>query len=57
VRIGQVCKKLSEEDWSIAEVAYACGFQNLSNFNRFFKEMIGKTPKEYRLEIQIKESS
>ncbi len=53
VRVGQVCKRLSEEDWSIAETAYACGFQNLSNFNRFFREMTGKTPKEYRNAVQI----
>ncbi|GAA4313922.1 AraC family transcriptional regulator [Compostibacter hankyongensis] len=56
VRIGQVCRKLSEEEWSIAETAYSCGFQNLSNFNRFFKEMTGKTPKAYRQEIKISES-
>lgn len=53
IRIGQVCRKLSEEDWSIAEIAYSCGFQNLSNFNRFFKEIVGKTPKEYRSEMQL----
>lgn len=53
IRVGQVCKKLTEEDWSIAEAAYACGFQNLSNFNRFFKEIVGKTPKGYRQDIQV----
>lgn len=55
IRIGQVCRRLSEEDWSIAEIAYTCGFQNLSNFNRFFKEVTGKTPKEYRSAMQLGE--
>jgi AraC-like DNA-binding protein len=51
VRIGQACKKLAEEEWTVAEIAYACGFSNLSNFNRFFKNYTGKTPRVYRQEI------
>jgi AraC-like DNA-binding protein len=43
-------------DWSIAEIAYSCGFKNLSNFNRFFKEIVGKTPKEYKNELRLKEN-
>lgn len=50
VRVGQACRKLSEGDWTIAEIAYACGFSNLSNFNRFFKGLTGKTPRVYRQE-------
>lgn len=50
-RIGQACRKLNDEEWTIAEIAYACGFSNLSNFNRFFKEMMGKTPRVYRQEL------
>ncbi len=56
VRIGHACKRLTEEDWSIAEIAYSCGFKNLSNFNRFFKEIVGKTPKEYKNELRPKEA-
>ncbi|HEY0272286.1 MAG TPA: AraC family transcriptional regulator, partial [Chitinophaga sp.] len=56
VRIGHACKRLTEEDWSIAEIAYSCGFKNLSNFNRFFKEIVGKTPKEYKQELRLKEA-
>lgn len=54
VRVGQVCKKLAEEEWSIAEVAYSCGFSNLSNFNRFFKTFTGKTPSLYQREVQMR---
>lgn len=54
VRIGQACKKLAEEEWNISEIAYACGYTNLSNFNRFFKEVTGKTPRVYRQEMLVK---
>lgn len=32
----------------IADICKACGFNNLSNFNRIFKSRMGKTPQEYR---------
>ncbi|WP_144393344.1 helix-turn-helix domain-containing protein [Pleionea sediminis] len=33
---------------SIGEIAYRCGFNNLSYFARAFKEKYGQTPSEYR---------
>jgi len=30
------------------EIAYKCGFNNMSNFNRIFKKKKISTPKEYR---------
>ncbi|TDN98390.1 AraC family transcriptional regulator [Sunxiuqinia elliptica] len=54
LRISEACKLLSLTDKNIAEVAFECGFNNLSNFNRTFKEVTSKTPKEYRLLWQIK---
>jgi AraC-like DNA-binding protein len=35
---------------SIAEIAYQCGFKNLSNFNRQFKAIKKKTPSKYRID-------
>jgi transcriptional regulator GlxA family with amidase domain len=32
----------------ISEIAFAAGFQSLSQFNRVFKELSGKSPTEYR---------
>jgi AraC-like DNA-binding protein len=32
----------------ISEIAFAVGFQSLSQFNRVFKKLSGKTPTEYR---------
>jgi AraC-like DNA-binding protein len=48
VRLSHACKLLSETDYSISVVSYESGFMNLSNFNRHFKLIIGKTPLEYR---------
>lgn len=47
-RIAHACKLISEESTSIADVAFECGFQNLSNFNRAFKKVTGKSPSDYR---------
>ena len=52
-RIGQACKLLQQEEYSIADVGFRVGFGNLSNFNRKFKELNGCTPKEYRLKLRL----
>jgi AraC-like DNA-binding protein len=43
-RVGYACKLLTEGSYSISEVAYKSGFENLSNFNRHFKKIRGVTP-------------
>lgn len=51
LRIENASKFLtSNHDLSIAEIAYQCGFRNLSNFNRQFLSIKKKTPSKYRLE-------
>lgn len=56
VRIGYACKLLIENKLSVSSIAFECGFNNLSNFNRHFKSITGKTPllyvKEYLLQPQ-----
>ena len=47
VRIGYACRLLIENDMSVEQVCYESGFNNLSNFNRYFKELIKKTPLQY----------
>jgi AraC-like DNA-binding protein len=48
-RIEAATKMLLEaNDYFIAEVAYKCGFRNISNFNRIFKEIKSVTPSQYR---------
>ena len=47
-RVSEACKLLAVSDMYISEVCFACGFNNLSNFNRSFKKIMHTTPKEYR---------
>lgn len=50
VRINEACKKLTTGDGdsiSISTIAYNCGFNTVTHFNRVFKSVIGKSPHEY----------
>jgi AraC-like DNA-binding protein len=48
VRINEACKKLTDGNYdSIATVAYNCGFNSITNFNRVFKSVTKKSPSEY----------
>jgi len=48
VRTHHAARFLIDTDAPVTEVAYRCGFGNLSNFNRVFKRVIGTTPTDYR---------
>lgn len=48
IRLGHATRMLIDTTNSIGEIAYRCGFNNMSNFNRVFKKKKGCTPKEYR---------
>ena len=48
VRIGRSCHLLSESDRSVTEIAYACGFRNIANFNRRFRALKRMTPTAFR---------
>ncbi|MDN5200094.1 AraC family transcriptional regulator [Fulvivirgaceae bacterium BMA10] len=47
IRIGHACKLLLEEDLNITEICYQCGFNNISHFNRQFKNITSYTPTDY----------
>ncbi|MFZ4863951.1 AraC family transcriptional regulator [Sphingobacterium sp. Mn56C] len=49
VRISEACKLLGEDTLQITSIAYHCGFNNLSHFNKIFKAVKGATPREYKL--------
>jgi AraC-like DNA-binding protein len=51
LRIGRACTLLMEDNLNITEVAYECGFSNLSNFNRQFLRLKGLSPREFRLQL------
>lgn len=48
IRLGHATKMLIETTHSVSEISYNCGFNNISNFNRFFKKKKQCTPKEFR---------
>ena len=52
IRIGHATKMLLDTTYSIGEISCACGFNNLSYFNRTFKRAKGVTPGEYRESMQ-----
>jgi AraC-like DNA-binding protein len=48
IRINEACKKLTSGRYeSIGTVAYNCGYNNITNFNRVFKSVMKQTPKAY----------
>ncbi|PWJ41796.1 AraC family transcriptional regulator [Sediminitomix flava] len=51
VRIKNASRLLIQEDFPIADICYEVGFNSVTNFNKHFKQIVGKTPKEYRLAI------
>ena len=49
LRIEHACKQLLQnKDLSISEISYACGFGNVSNFNRQFRLVKSLTPSVFR---------
>jgi AraC-like DNA-binding protein len=48
VRIGKACQQLLETDMNVLQICYACGFGNISGFNKTFKKITGTTPLAYR---------
>lgn len=52
LRVGRACRQLSEGDGKITDIALECGFTNLANFNRRFRETTGLTPRDYRRRFQ-----
>jgi len=55
IRLKQAADLLVSKQISIAEVAYAVGFSNLSTFSTNFKNLYGESPKKYQ-DTHLKES-
>jgi AraC-like DNA-binding protein len=55
VRINEACKRLVGGKYeSVSSVAYDCGFNSITNFNRVFKSTIGKSPRVYAADFLSK---
>jgi AraC-like DNA-binding protein len=50
-RIMHARKLLSETDKSVTEVAFDCGYENISYFNRQFRSLCGSTPSVFRVQM------
>lgn len=46
LRIDRAAAMLTEGSCTVAEAAYACGFENLGYFCRYYKKITGETPQE-----------
>src|SRR6266536_5982982 len=49
IRFTTACDLLQNPTLRVSEIAFAVGFQSLSQFNRVFKRFSGKSPTEYRV--------
>jgi AraC-like DNA-binding protein len=48
IRVGKAHDLLQNSNLRVSEIAFAVGFQSLSQFNRVFKKLSGRSPSEYR---------
>lgn len=51
-RIDKACRALIGTKKNILEIAFGCGYSNISNFNRQFKRITGCSPTEYRKKFE-----
>ena len=54
IRIGYACKLLIENRLTISKICLESGFNNFSNFNRYFKMVTGQCPLEYKKAFEKK---
>lgn len=48
LRVDRAAALLNEGSCTVAEAAYACGFENIGYFCRYYKKVMGETPRETR---------
>lgn len=51
LRVGHASKLLHDKSYSISDVCYESGFNNFTNFNKFFKAITKETPSNYRRKL------
>ena len=55
LRISKACERLLTSDDDITSIGFECGFNNLSNFNRRFKQFKNESPRKYRSRYKLSE--
>lgn len=48
VRISHACHLLQYRKDTITEISFRCGYNNMANFNRQFRQITHRSPKEYQ---------
>lgn len=57
VKTKEAKKLLATTGLNIDQVAYKLGYQNTESFTRIFKDLVGKTPSEYRKKSRKRKSA
>ena len=52
LRVGRACRLLADERSKVVDIALECGFSNLANFNRRFRQITRLSPRDYRRLLQ-----
>lgn len=52
IRLGNAARLLVDTNESISNISFFCGFNNLSNFNRIFKDRKNVSPSEFREQVK-----
>jgi AraC-like DNA-binding protein len=51
LRVGRACRLLGEQELNVTEIASACGYANVTSFNRVFRRTKKASPTEYRRKL------
>ena len=54
IRVEHACKMLDERKYKVSDIAYECGYNNISNFNRQFLLVTGLSPRKYITRLESK---
>jgi AraC-like DNA-binding protein len=52
IKVDYACSLLLNRELGVADIAYDCGFNNLSHFNKQFKKNMNSTPSQYRKQFE-----
>lgn len=53
IRVGHAAKLLMEGNFNVSETCYKSGYNNISNFNKHFKEVKGLSPRDFIKQYKI----
>lgn len=51
-RVESACYALRNTDLNVTDVAFGCGFNDVSHFVKTFRRRVGVAPKEYRVQVR-----